>query len=372
MPIKGKRYAIDVKNLALYHGGIAHFFKPLLRAWLEAEQDSHFFLIGPQFDQDFIQGLTNYTHLKIPILRSAPGVIKHSVYDHVFAPAAIRGLNPDLFFTPYYDILFPAKIPSVITVHDLCFIDSPMHYSYGMRQYYLHALKRNVRLAKRILTVSKTSKEKIITHFKLNDDRVRIVYNSFDNPSHQYDNDPPRAETIKAYGLLDCWTLLYPGGLEYRKNIDNLIESLIILSQKIQQPFKLIITGNSDYRSRKRWTTLSNPIPFEIVYTGYIDQQRLVDLYKIANVVLYLSACEGFGRVCLESMATGTPIVCSQLDVFKEVAGDYPHYCDPDNVSQVATVIQQVLSKTSTKAPMYVDAYKLQSNTERFLSAIDI
>lgn len=368
---KKKRIAVDVKNLALFGGGISHFIRPLLKAWIQFQPENHFFLVGPHFDQGFLTGLSNFSWFHVPIAKSAPGPIKHPLYDLLLAPVAIRRLKPDLFFSPYFDICCPGKTKSIITVHDLCFSEARHFYSPQMRWYYLGLLHRNIRSANRILTVSETTKSKLQKYFQLRPGKVHVVYNSWDGPDMYNAIDEKRDAIVKKYGLSGYHTILYPGGLEFRKNIDNLIKAIIQLAEKMKKPIKLLITGDDSDRSISRWRLLKSNLPFTVTYTGFIDREELIGCYFATDCTVYLSACEGFGRVCLESMSVGTPIVCSNLEVFKEVAGDYPIYCNPFDIKEIAQSIQAALHQQP--APVKTKSnFLLKSNIDRFINAVNL
>ena len=62
---------------------------------------------------------------------------------------------------------------------------------------------------------------------------------------------------------------------------------------------------------------------------GFISNSNLKIAYESVDVVVYPSRSEGFGRSCIEAMYTNTPLACSNIEVFKEVAADYPKYFNP-------------------------------------------
>jgi glycosyltransferase involved in cell wall biosynthesis len=81
------------------------------------------------------------------------------------------------------------------------------------------------------------------------------------------------------------------------------------------------------------------------VFAGWLNDAELRLAYAAADAVVYPSLCEGFGRVCLEAMDTGTPLACSDLLVMREVAGDYAYYFDPYKVESIAEAVLAALSE---------------------------
>ena len=71
--------------------------------------------------------------------------------------------------------------------------------------------------------------------------------------------------------------------------------------------------------------------------------EELYQLYKTAKVFIFPSIYEGFGLPLVEAMANDCPVICSNIDVFKEIAGNAAEYFDPSNVENFKAKIEEVI-----------------------------
>jgi glycosyltransferase involved in cell wall biosynthesis len=362
------RILVDIKNLALYGGGIAHWFTPLLAAWITHRPDVRFLLAGPHFNTDFLPDSGNWELVPLSWPKWLPRPLRHPWYDNVLFPRAVSRLRPDLVMSPYHDVRMPKGVPSVISVHDLCLDELDTIYPRRIRTYYLALLRHNLQRAACVITVSETSRKKLIERYGVEPDRLEVVYNT-----------PPAAfERSAETAAIDCFRrrycsagrlLFYPGGSEHRKNVMRLIQAFFKLAQR-DTDLTLLVTGNSD----QRWGTVLNELPDalrqRVVFAGRLNDIELRLAYAAADAVVYPSLCEGFGRVCLEAMDTGTPLACSDLPVMREVAGDYAHYFDPHDVESICRAADAALSE-GHRSPVKDVRFQASSVKASFLFAMD-
>ena len=145
---------------------------------------------------------------------------------------------------------------------------------------------------------------------------------------------------LQKFGLRQQEFLLCVGRLDpIGKNLIRLLEGFRVLIDSAEQstPLKLVLAGtawrNSDrleaylkeYRDRNR-----------VVLTGYVSQDDLIDLYSAAQMSVFPTLYEGFGHPVIESMSCGCPVVCSDLDVLREVGGHAALYFDPQSERDIA------------------------------------
>ena len=341
--MKRLKIVIDTKNLALYGGGIAHWFSPLLAAWIEHRRDAQFLLLGPVFNTEFLPQCGNWAHESINWPQWLPRPLRHPWYDNVLYPRAVERLRPDLALSPYHDVRMPKGVPSVIGVHDLCLDELVTVYPRRIRLYYLALLRINLSRASHVITVSQTSRDKLIRRYGIPPQSISVVYNS-SSPHFGYAADADSVVEFKSRFAKGGRFVLYPGGSEFRKNVGRLAEAFAQLSKTVLD-LTLLVTGSEDQRWREALAHIPTNIRGRVVFSGKLTDAALCLAYAAADVVVYPSLCEGFGRVCLEAMEAGAPLACSDLPVMREVAGNYACYFDPLDAVAIKNGINQALMK---------------------------
>ncbi|QWD91077.1 glycosyltransferase family 1 protein [Polynucleobacter sp. MWH-Braz-FAM2G] len=364
---------VDLKNLALYNGGIAHWIRPLIMNWIQSlnvsSQVISVFPASPDLKKIDIP-VEEIVAIPWPI--GLPRNLRHPFYDNWLFPKALKQIHPQFLFSPYHDLRIPKRsnlIFAVITVHDLCFIDVPQSYPFFIRQYYLWMMRLNIARAHHILTVSESTKQRLINQFALKEDVISVVPNALEE---EFLNSEPSSSSIGGWRQLHqingAKIALYAGGIEYRKNVERLISAFRVLWQQ-GYLISLCITGKLDFR----WQHLFSEGEIssgKIKFLGYLSLSELRIAYSSVDCIVYPSLCEGFGRVCLEAMACGTPLACSNLAVFHEVAGDYPHYFDPTDVEKMAISIKSA-AEQGRQEPFEDDRYRLATVQKKFTTVMN-
>jgi len=332
---------IDGKNPTLYSSGISSWLHNLLKN-LSPDELSGSVLITPN-----VQKLNVYPDIKIPKLkfpwaRMLPRKLNHMVYDRLTFRTYSFISKPEKIFSPYFDVTPARGIPHVITVHDLCFIEVPELYPLLQRFYYLSLLRRNLKNAELVVTVSETSRKTILKHFDLPSTKILVIPNGLNS---EFTGKSPTSFEIsnlrESFGKC-TFLILYTSGFENRKNLNRLLQSLSILDAN-GVDFKFLVTGKID----SGWNQLLAEfaaIRDKTQFLGFLTNEDLKTTYLSVDVVVFPSLNEGFGRSCLESMSTGTPLACSNLPVFQEVAGDYAHYFSPNNPQEMSIKILEAIN----------------------------
>ena len=372
------RVAIDLKNLALYSGGIAHWFAPVLLAWISLPSSMakyDFFMVAPICSDLKDLDYSNFPNTK-KVSPSWPIHLKrqlrHLVYDNWIFPRLIAKIKPQCIISPYHDVLLPKKsngVLSIITVHDLCFFKLPKSYPWAIRLYYIWMLRRNIARAHHVLTVSNTTREELIQAFQLPEDFISVIPNALEP---EFSKSMPSLESISTwrakYASSGSKVVLYASGIGHRKNIERLLSAFRLLWSQ-NYDIKLCITGNID----PRWLSLFPEEELSLGRIKFLDFLSLSELrlaYEAVDAVVYPSLCEGFGRSCLEAMICGTPLACSDIPVFQEVAGNYPQYFDPLDIHSMAKAIQIALQQGRLE-PRTDPSYDMDVVKKNFIKTID-
>lgn len=235
------------------------------------------------------------------------------VYTFIKKPEVI--IYPS-FFMPYFT---RKKTKYITVIHDLC-----ADRQGEMTKYFSAVFRLGTYIAVKkadvIITVSQTIKEELIKKYNLNPDRLQVVHNSVAEHFMETHENP---DILKKYGAEKNKYLLSVATLNKRKNIPELIKAFESISDKYPD-LKLILVGGMGNEQREKLTTHPN-----IVFTGYIQDEDIPELYKNALFYVYPSVYEGFGIPQIEAQYCGCPVLCSDIDVFREISAESAEYCEP-------------------------------------------
>lgn len=241
-------------------------------------------------------------------------------------PRALRRVGAELCHTQYALPLRP-PCPCVVTVHDASFAREPELMSRKDRLVFRRVVPRAVRRAARVLTVSERTKRDLVELWGVAADRIVVTPNGVDpvfRPSQPGDPGPSNS-------LLQSRYVLAVGAIQTRKN------QLAAFDAADAVGFPLVVAGPEKDRAlaaelRARGARVE----------GYVDAERLADLYRGAACLVQASRYEGFGLPVLEAMASGTPVVAVHEPALEEVAGAAAVFVPED---RLADGIRQALAE---------------------------
>jgi glycosyltransferase involved in cell wall biosynthesis len=233
-----------------------------------------------------------------------------------FPSDCLKEINAcDIYYTPYCNIPGGIRIPVCSTIHDIVFLDIPGLSSRvgtaARRFLYQRAIKRS----KILFTVSNFSRERIHTHLHCTIPIV-VTYNA----APAYLAEPFKIQPEKTN------TILFVGNIKKHKGLKTLLDAFT-LACAAGCTARLVIVGNADnFRTGdeetvKRINSMSSE---RISFTGRISDETLKTLYAQAALLVQPSDYEGFGMPPLEALSVGTPVLLSDIPVFREIYHDFP------------------------------------------------
>jgi len=139
--------------------------------------------------------------------------------------------------------------------------------------------------------------------------------------------------------------VLYTGNIKPHKNLVRLIEAFEGLRKDGFDDLKLLIIGDEISKlPALRRAVHRHKLHKYVRFLGFVKDDTLAILYRLAAVFVFPSLYEGFGLPPLEAMASGTPVVTSNLSSMPEVAGDAAVLVDPYDPQSIKDGISRVLS----------------------------
>ena len=254
-----------------------------------------------------------------------PGRLSSVARDALWYPIGLarRARTADVLHCTTFRGPAGARIPTVLTVHDLAILRFPEVFPRWHRLYGRAGLARVLRGAAAIVAVSEFTKAETVELAGVPAERIRVVPNGVD-PVFVADGPRSKGDYVLAVATL-----------EPRKNLSRVVEAAELAGVELR------VVG------ARGWGGVDVP-----GWVGEIPDAELASLYRGARCVLYPSLYEGFGFPVLEAMACGTPVVTSREGSTAEVAGGAAVLVDPREVGSIADGIRQAASRRDELVPL--------------------
>jgi len=190
------------------------------------------------------------------------------------------------------------------------------------------------------IATSQNTKKDLIDRFNISPEKIEVIYEGVS------DRFKPGKQKKQNF-------VLAVSTLEPRKNFVRIIQSYINLREKFSAAEDLIIVGKKGWHFKE---ILNIPPEYEshIDFTGYVSENKLIELYQTAKIFVYPSLYEGFGLPVLEAMACGCPVITSNVSSLPEVAGDAAILVDPYNTDALTDAMHKVLTNENLRERLAV------------------
>jgi len=339
------RVAIDARKL--HDFGIGTYIRNLLRHLARLDRESEFVLLVGDGDLEIAAPLgPNFR----AVLERSPN---YSIREQLQIPWALHRERPDVFHAPHYVLPFGVRCRSVVTIHDCIHLMFPQYLPNRMAYAYARmSIWNAARKSSRILTVSEASKRDILHFFDVPPSKIEVVHNAIDERFWNRPDEGDVSRVRERYQLTSRF-VLYVGNIKPHKNLVRLIEAFDLVRKRGIDDVKLLIIGDEISKlPALRRAVHSHKLHKEVRFLGYVRDETLAILYRLASAFAFPSLYEGFGLPALEAMASGTPVVTSNVSSLPEVAGGAAVLVDPYNVEAIADGLLQVLSDPTLAADL--------------------
>lgn len=324
--------------------GVGYYTQGLIKALADTYPED-IQLIGHYFSF-----LGRKDNLPLPTAANIKYVRSRLIPGKILSITRVLGFQPplELFFKRSGDVaLFASfvslpsliKIPKLVVIHDLCFLEKPEYVPVKNRLFLQRFVPRSVRSAAAVITVSDATKQAVQKHYKTAQDKLIVT------PIPPSAKDKSDGFNLSDIGIKDKF-ILFVGTLEPRKNVINLVKAYEQLPDNIRQKYQLVLAGGVGWyiQETRAYIARLQEQGIGIVTPGYVSQECRAALYEHASLFVLPSHYEGFGMPILEAMNYGVPTAVSNLPVFHEVAGDASAYFDKDDPADIAKILSSLLS----------------------------
>lgn len=263
--------------------------------------------------------------------------------------AAYQKKLQDFDAVHYANYAMPRHMPTgtlaAVTIHDLTAFCHPETLPRAYAAYNRMMIRRAVKRADLLFTVSNAIRAELIARFPQAKDKVVAVYPGY----YEGTADTIVAENYEnsaLTGLKKRKFFLFVGTVEKRKNLGVLIEAYHRLCGSGDDAgFSLVIAGRDGFGAEAyHKMAKAPPVLGDIRFAGYVSAADCAKLYQEAAAFVFPSIYEGFGSPQTECMACGLPLLLSDIPTNREVSEDYGWYFPPHDAEKLSELMTNVAS----------------------------
>ncbi len=335
------RIGYDAKRLFHNHTGLGNYSRTLLQDLSQYFPQSEYHLYSPSApNNSWTSAFHESDHFQIhtskaaiPALWRSSGIKKDLQQDGI---QLFHGLSHEIPLG-----LQKAKIPSVVTIHDLIFKSHPQLFPFLDRQIYDWKFRYSCEQADRVVAISESTKKDIIRYYKIAPEKIQVIYQTCDE---QFKKEVPaeRLQEVQKKYQLPQEYLLYVGSLIERKNLLGLIQGMEFLPASLEVP--LVVIGNgAKYKARIQKYLAGKAMEKNILFLEDFHFPDLAAVYTSALALCYPSFYEGFGIPLIEALFCKTPVLTSRSSSLPEAAGSGAIYVDPNNRASITNGLEKLL-----------------------------
>lgn len=364
------------------NGGISHYIRYLLTE-LARQPGQHAYTVfvnGPEVIEHLEQaGITHPQITYVPASWPESRPLARIAWEQFTLPKLIRREGIDVFHSPAN--VLPEHLrdscAGVVTLHDLAFLRYPQVLARSKRLYHRIFTVRSLRHATHIIAISESTRQDAMRLVGIPAKRISTVYTCIDPRFSNVLKEEELQAFRKTHGLTAGF-VLYLGTLEPRKNITRLIEAYALLRKADRITQKLVLAGGKGWFYNAIFERVASlGLESEVIFPGYVEDTEQPLWYAAASAFAYPSLYEGFGMPVTEALASGIPVVTSNVSSLPEAGADLALYVDPYNTKAMAEALYKALTDEHFRqqcrqlAPTITQRFSAQKMLQQTLSAYE-
>ncbi|MEN8253612.1 MAG: glycosyltransferase family 1 protein [Patescibacteria group bacterium] len=337
---KKTRIGIDCRLAGKKHAGIGRYIKNLVKRLPKKSNIKWVLFFYDQAQADEILNSSPFSGE----VRLTP--IRHySLAEQLKLPKIFKQANLDLLHVPHFNIPIFYSGKLIVTIHDLLWhqqkgtsVTTLPKWQYWLKYWaYKFVTKQAIKKSLKVIVPSETIKKTISNYYPKTKNKVLVIK---EGVSKKFSLDSARDKQKN-----NNYNLLYVGSLYPHKNLKLIFKAL----QKMPD-YKLNIVSTRDaFAINTEKLAVKLKVESQVDFLGYVSDKKLIKLYQNSFALVQPSLSEGFGLTGVEAMASGCPVLASNIAVFKEIYSDAAIYFDPQNTNSFINAVQKLEKSQKAK-----------------------
>lgn len=241
-----------------------------------------------------------------------------------------------------------SKVPTSVMFYDLIPLLNKEKYLKRNDRYtdYYEQKLAYFRDAACFLAISESARLECLSNLDVSESQVVNISTAIDKQFCKVEVGWDAATSLKVRCGLVRPFVLYSGGADERKNLPRLIEAYAALPANVRSSHQLLFAGKvpkAEQVRLQRYAISAGLTRDELLFTGYVTDTELIQLYNLCKLFVFPSWHEGFGLPALEAMSCGAPVIGANSTSLPEVIGLEEALFDPFDVSSISEKLRQGL-----------------------------
>ncbi|NLV52726.1 MAG: glycosyltransferase family 4 protein [Bacteroidales bacterium] len=327
-------------------GGIKEYIYNIVNALSRIDHENQYILYVLKDCMDYarqmLPDVPNMRIKPIPYDSSKLSVIKRSLFSQLFWSTEEKVEQFDIFHSPFFHSPHFQHAKVLITVHDLRFCRYPSTYTLLRYLFLREAVKRSIKHADSIISISSFTKKEIVDVYGIEDRKVQVVHEAINREDFSLEKIKNYQVEEQAQSLVNTRFILSVGHIEPRKNYERLLQAFSQLKKRPEtSDVKLVIVGKKGHHYKNVLAQMENTP--DVHYMNFVSRELLLWLYKNASLFAFPSFYEGFGFPPLEAACFGTISAVANISSIPEICGDSALYFDPFSVEDMESALYRCL-----------------------------
>ncbi len=323
-------------------GGTETYVRNLVKALSVIDEKNEYFV----FINSESRGIFENISPRLRVVRCRFRATRRPVrilYEQTILPLRMRLRRIDVMLNAGMTAPFFTSARSVLALHDVQHENQPQNFSRTQRFFLKTIIGKSARRADHIITLSEKARADIMRYYDIPGERVSVVHLAASAELfHRYGREKVE-KVIQKYSLPERFIVYLASSLPH-KNYMRLLPAFKEVLQR-DPSIKLVLTGARDYgapevRAKIRELGLEE----DVFMLDWLPFEDIPLIYSASTMLVFPSLHEGFGLPIIEAMACGVPVVCSDMEPMREVAGGAALLVDPMDEKAIAGGILKVLT----------------------------